>query len=312
MSVSRQRVRLSAHVIVLAAIGCSSGSGAGGLDGPETAPTVGAQSGAAQSSVLPPVIATIEANPQGGDPSVRLAHVGSSRWALTGDRVKELALGRRYSLSLETTTEPKVGAFEVRRLVDLSPVQRLVGTLADGAQDAVMELRSVHSKSYTLHGDVVASYKEVRAALPRHDYAKTLFAVNAVADLGGGAGARWQWLDYAPVPRYQCVQRDSAGTHLDLVDVQPDASLLDGFITQPLGGREVKYGAHAECTHRASDAANAYACAFDAVGAAWGSATFVAGAAFEVDVERADEARTKVVFGCAGVVVGEGVAASED
>lgn len=287
-----------------------------GVAGPGCATAGGAddvgETGGAQSGVLPDAIATIEANPEGGAP---LARVGPSRWALIGDRVGELEVGRRYKLSLTTSTEPRRGAFEVRRLKDLSRVVRLIGTLSDDVRDsAVMHIRSLHGKSYALYGDTVSGYKDVRVTLPNHDYAKTLFAVNAVADLGPpryAMGSRYQWLDYTPVPRYKCAQSDSAETHLDLVDVKPDDSLLDGFITMPMGGREVRYGAHAECTRDGE----AYACAFDSVGSAWGATRFTpaaGGARFDLSVERTDEAKTKVAFGCETVTPASMLAASED
>lgn len=294
-------VRSLAVALVVTAAGASGCAASGGGDEAEA-------TGAAQSGVQPDAIATIEANPEGGGP---LARVGPSRWALVGEHVAELEIGRRYKVSLATTTEPRSGAFEVRRLVAFSRVVRLVGTLSDDAQDpAVMRLESLHGKTYALYGDTVTGYRDVRVNLPNHDYSKTLFTVNAVADLGGAAGSRWQWLDYTPVARYKCTQSDAAQTHLDLVDVKPDESLLDGFITTPLGGREVRYGAHAECKRDGA----AYACAFDSVGSPWGAARFTpAGdARFEVTVERADEAKTKIAFGCETVTRASATALSED
>jgi hypothetical protein len=291
---------LTSVTLVLAA-GCSSSS-ASQDDGSEA--TEGAQ-----STVLPDALATVEANPQG--PGV-VAHVGPSRFVLSGDRVGELEVGKRYKLSLATTTDPKVGDFEVRRLVDFSRVLRLVGTLSDDAQDvAVMHIQTLHAKSYALYGDTVGGYKDIRASLPTHDYSKTLFTVNAVADIGGGAAARWQWLDYTPVARYACQQSDARETHLDLVDVKPDQSLLDGFITTSLGGREQRVGAHAECKRDG----DAFACTFDSVGTPWGTARFVRGAAnaaFTLTLERADQAKTKVTFACDTTTVEKVSAQSED
>jgi hypothetical protein len=273
--------------------------------------------GGAQSSVLPDAIATIEVNPETGG---RVARIGPSRYALSGERVTELETGRRYKLSLASTREERQGGFEVRRLVDFSRVIKLVGTLSDDVQDvAVMHLRSLHAKSYAIYGETVGSYKDIRATLPAHDYTKTLFTVSAVPPVGGhearqdrNGSARWEWLDYAPIARYKCAQSDSPGTRLDLVDVKPDDSLLDGFIAQPLGGREVRYGAHAACTRDGA----AYTCALDSVGTAWGTTRFVPGAGeagrFDLVVERADAARTKLKFGCETVTAASLIPLSED
>lgn len=263
----------------------------------------------AQSAVLPDAIATIEANPETGK---RVARIGPSRYALIGDRAGELESGRRYKLSLATVPGfAREDGFELRRVVELSRVLTIVGTLSDDVRDAsVMHLRSVRSKSYALYGDAVGAYKDIRSSLPAHDYTKTLFKLSAVRD--NGAGARWQWLDYTPVARYECAQKDAPGTRLDLVDVKPDDSLLDGFIAQPVGGREVRYGAHAACTRDGA----AYTCALDSVGDAWGTSRFLPGAGeggkFELVVERTDEARTKIAFACATITAASVTALCED
>ena len=297
------RVLLGAVALVLASVAAPGCATAG-----QQEEDVAAGDGA-QSATLPDAIATIEADPTGGD---RLARIGPSRYALKGDRVGELAIGRRYKVSLASTREPRRGDFEVRLLLDLRPVIKLIGTLSDDVQDpAVMHFRSLHDKSYALYGDTVGGYKDIRGGLPDHDYAKTLFAVNAVHDLGGSVdGGRWEWLEYTPMARYKCAQSDSAGTHLDLVDVKPDDSLLDGFITTPLGGREVRYGAHAVCTRDGGG----YACALDSVGNPWGTARFLpaSGGRFDLTVERADAAHTKIAFGCDTVAAASLTAQSED
>jgi len=261
----------------------------------------------AQSPGLPDAIATIEASPT--TPGEKLARIGPSRYALMGDRASELTVGRRYKLTLRLTHEPKHDAFEVRQILDLKPVIKLVGTLSDDAQDAaVMHFQSLHAKSYALVGDTVGGYKDIRANLPDHDYTKTLFVVHAVQN--SGVDARWEWLDYTLVPRYKCTQKSSAGTHLDLVDVKPDDSLLDGFITMPLGGHEVRYGAHAVCNREGT----AYACTLDSVGNAWGKTRFTPAATgpFDLTVERTDAAATKVAFGCDTVAPASLVTQSED
>jgi hypothetical protein len=264
------------------------------------------QGAGAQRAAVPDVIAIIEADPGSGG---RIARVGPSRFELVGERVAELEIGRRYKISLATTAEPRPsGSYEVRRVVDFSRVITLIGTLSDDAQDAaVMHLRSLHAKSYALYGATVGSYKEIRAALPAHDYAKTHFRASAVQDRG--ENARWEWLDYAPLARYKCAQTDSPGTHLDLVDVKPDASLLDGFIVMPLGGREVRYSAHAACKREGA----AYACALDSVGSPWGTTRFIPGAEwFDLVVERNDAERTKMEFGCETVTAESLAPLSED
>lgn len=263
----------------------------------------------AQSAPLPDVIATIETSPESGK---RLARVGASRYVLTGDGAAALENARRYRLSLSTVPgAAREDGFEVRRVVDSSRVITIVGTLSDDVLDAsTMHLRSVRSKSYAIYGGTVDAYKEVRTSLPAHDYTKTLFKVSVVQD--HAPSTRWQWLDYAPVPRYSCTQSDAVGTRLDLVDVKPDDSLLDGFIVQPIGGREVRYGAHAECS---SDGA-AYTCALDSIGTAWGTTRFVPGAGengvFDLVIERADDAHTKIPFSCATVTTASVIPNSED
>lgn len=272
---------------------------------------VGGEAVGAQTAVLPAALASIEGDPTTGS---AIARIGPTRFALIGARVIELRAGQRYKLSLAATGAAKKDGLEVRRLVELSRVIRLVGTLSDDATDAsMMQLRSVHAKTYALYGDSATAYKEIRATLPSHDYAKTLFTVNVVQDLGGNTGAtgstRWEWLDYAPLPLYTCTQADQPGTHLDLVDVRPDASLLDGFVTTPIGGREARVGAHATC----SSEGPAYVCELDSVGTPWGSARFVpADGHFEVVVDRRDDAKTRVMFSCATTKRDDSAVASED
>lgn len=263
------------------------------------------QAAGAQVAVLPPAVASIEGDPVAGQ---AVARIGPTRYALIGDRIAELRGGQRYKLTLGVTTVAKRDGLEVRRLLELSRVVRLVGTLVDDVNDhAAMQLRSVHAKSYALYGDTAATYKEIRATLPKHDYTKTLFAVNAVQDRGGST--RWEWLDYVPVPLFVCTQADSPGIHLDLVDVQPDASLLDGFVTTPISGQEAVVGARATCAREGT----AYACDLDAVGTPWGSARFVpTDAHFDVVVTRTDDAKTRVTFACTKLTRESAAIASED
>ncbi len=280
---------------VVAAAGCATS--------PEGDP--GAEASGAQIAVLPAAIATIEGEPAAGR---AIARIGPTRYALVGDRVGELRAGQRYKLTLQATQLERRDTLEVRRLVELSRVTRLVGTLADDVNDnGAMQLRSVHAKSYTLYGDTTATYKEIRAALPKHDYTKTLFAVNVVQDRG--VGARWEWLEYTPVPRFVCTQANTPGTRLELVDVQPDATLLDGFVTTPISGREAVIGPHATCASQGP----AYACELDAVGTPWGSARFVpADGRFDLVVTRTDEAQAKVMFSCEKLTRDATAAHSED
>ena len=293
---------LGAIALVLASV---AGCGTPREEGEEGEEDV-AEGDGAQSAVLPDEIASIESSP---NPTERFVKIGPTHVAVIGERVGELTVGRRYSLSLRPTREPKHEGLEVRMLLDLRPVLKLIGTLSDDARDAtVMHLQSLHAKSYALVGDTVGGYKDIRANLPTHDYTATLFTVNAVQK--GGGDTRWEWLDYTLVPRYECTQKTSASTHLDLVDVKPDASMLDGFISMPLGGREVRYGAHAACTREGPG----YACALDSVGKAWGKTHFTPAASgpFELMVERTDAAATKLPFACETVAAASLVTQSED
>ncbi len=259
----------------------------------------------AQVAEMPDAIGTIEGDAQ---TATRIARIGAFRYALDGARVSELAIGRRYSLTMMRTRAPQRDGLDVRQLVSYRAVKHVVGTLADDANDPNgMILTSLHGKSYALYGDTVATYKEIRASLPAHDYAKTLFEANVVEDKS--PATRFSWLDYQPVPHVRCTQKDAPSVHLDLVDVKPDLSLLDGFVTTPIGGTEVRVGAHAECKR---DQTGVYACALDSVGEPWGTAKVTPSdsASFDAVVERTDA--TKIPFACT-VVKREAVAtASED
>jgi hypothetical protein len=276
----------------LAAAGC--GKGAPADDGAE-------EGAAAQNGTLPDEVGTFRH--EGQTPVVVIGHV---TFAVVGDRVGELQDGKRYMLSL-AREEGQVEGFNVRKLVDFRKVQKLLGTLADDAQDpALAQLRSLHDRSYVLTGESVAAFKETRAGLPTHDYAKTLFRVNVVAELRGSS--RYVWLDYEPVPLYGCKESDAPHVHLDLVNVKPDDSLLDGFVATQMGP-EAQLGAHAECTR---DGAG-YKCALDDLSGPWGTARFVpAGGTFELVVERNDAAHTRVGFGCTSTDRASLAAESED
>lgn len=261
----------------------------------------------AQTAELSDAIATIEGDASAG---TRIAVIRAVRYALSGPRVGELVIGKRYAIVLERSDEPPRDGMQVRKLVDLRVVRHVVGTLADDANDAAgMILTSVHGKSYALHGDAAAAFKEVRESLPAHDYARTLFEANVVEDRS--PSTRFTWLDYSPVPRVRCTQKDQEGVHLDLVDVKPDESILDGFVKTPLGGREVRYGAHAEC-RRDPAGAIAYACLFDVSGDPWGRASLVPSEAGTFDVVVAKREGAKVDFVCSMVEKSTLLPTSED
>ncbi|MBX3191113.1 MAG: hypothetical protein KF819_29215 [Labilithrix sp.] len=255
------------------------------------------QASSAQAEAAPDVLATIERDPASG---VTIALTGASRYALFGARVGELEGGRRYALSLAPSAEPAPeGADEARALVDFRKVRRLIGTLADDVADPdAMQLTSLHARSHALFGDTVGRYKEIRAALPAHDYSRTLFSVEAVAERA--PGTRLAWLAYEPVPHFACTQRGAPEVHLDLVDVKPDESMLDGFVKMALG-HEARYEAHAECNRDASG----YACTLDDIGSPWGTARFDPASGtdgrFDLAITRADAARTVVTFACTTV-----------
>jgi len=245
----------------------------------------------AQNGTLPDEIGTFRH--EGATPVVVL---GRTTFAITGDRVAELQDGRRYKLSL-ARAEGQVDGFNVRRLVDFWKVRKLVGTLADDVQDpSVVHLRSLHEKGYVLTGDSVGAYRETRAGLPSHDYTKTFFRVNAVEERG--SSIRFEWLDYEPVPLYRCAEKTSPQVHLDLINVRPDDSILDGFVATDLG-HESQLGAHAECQRDGA----AYTCALDDLSGKWGTSRFVPTLAgsFDLVIERSDTARTRVSFACSNI-----------
>lgn len=269
-------------------------------------PSVPEEETGAQTSELPEAIGTIEGDAAAG---TRIAVIRSVRFALSGPRVGELVIGKRYALVLKRSTTPAPEGMQARELVDLRPVRHLVGTLADDKNDpGGMILTSVNGKAYALHGETAAAFKEIRDALPAHDYTQTLFEANVVMDRS--PSTRFLWLDYAPVPHVRCTQKDAPGVHLDLVDVKPDESLLDGFVMTPIG-RETQMGPHAECKRDATGAI-AYACVFDVNGDAWGRATFVPleTGTFDVVVTRRDP--PNVTFTCGVVERKTLLGASED
>jgi len=260
----------------------------------------------AQVADVDDTLATIEGDAAAGS---RIAVVRATRYLLEGALIGELVIGKRYALGLRKTSAPPRDGLAVRELVEYRAVKHVVGTLADDANDpAGMILTTVHGNGYALHGETAAAYKEVRASLPAHDYAKTLFEANVVEDKR--PSTRFEWLDYAPIPHVRCTQKDEPGVHLDLVDVKPDESMLDGFVTTPISTHESRVGAHAECK-RDPAGAPSYACALDVLGEAWGKATFIpADAPFDLTVDRTDA--TTLVFACAVVKTESLLSASED
>lgn len=252
-------------------------------------------------------VAMIEGDATAG---TRIAVIRSARFALEGARVAELVIGKRYALVLRrSVSEPRDG-LQVRELVDLRAVKHVVGTLADDVNDPEgMILTSVHGKSYAVHGDAAAAFREIRASLPAHDYTRTLFEANVVEDRS--PSTRFTWLDYEPVPRVRCTQKDSPGVHLDLVDVKPDESVLDGFVKTPMGGHEARYGAHAECK-RDPAGAIAYGCILDVGGDVWGRASLVPVETGTFDVEVTRREGPKLTFVCAMVARASLLPASED
>ncbi len=257
--------------------------------GSSTPPDEGVEDGtAAQNGALPDEIGTF--GHQGETPVVAL---GRQTYALVGDRIGELVDGKRYKFGL-AREEGQIDGLTKRKLVDFRPVQKLIGTLADDVQDpALIHFKSLHDRGYVLTGDSVAMFNETRAALPAHDYTQTLFRIHAVAERG--STSRFEWLDYEPVPLYRCAQNGAPHVHLDLVNVRPDDSLLDGFVATELG-HEAQFGAHAECRR---DGQRAYSCALDDLSGPWGTSRFVpAGTSFELVVERSDTAHTRITFAC--------------
>ena len=243
---------------------------------------------AAQNGTLPDEIGTFKH--QGPTPVIVL---GRQTYALVGERIGELQDGKRYKFGL-AREEGEIDGLTKRKLVDFRKVQKLVGTLSDDVQDpALVHLKSMRDRGYVLTGDSVAMFKETRAGLPSHDYTKTLFRINAVIERG--TTSRYEWIDYEPVPLYRCAQNSAPHVHLDLVNVRPDDSLLDGFVATELG-HDAQLGPHAECR---KDGQTAYACALDDLSGPWGTSRFVpAGASFELVVERSDTAHTRVAFAC--------------
>lgn len=230
----------------------------------------------------------------GSMPGTGFAQVGRNRVALIGDRVQELQDGQRYKLVLRVE-EGQLDGAPVRTLLDYRKVIHLVGTLTDDDRDpAILHLRSLNERGYPLMGEAVASYKEVRAALPAHDYTRTLFRIDAVQRRDATI---YEWLDYAPVAVYRCTDRSAPSVHLDLISVRPDDALLDGFIATQLGN-ESRMGARAVCTRDGA----AYTCALENVNGIWGAARFVPGAGdaghFDLVIDRTDDAHTKLSFAC--------------
>lgn len=285
---------LAAGVAAAACPACTPGVGEGEAAG---------GGDAAQTAAPTEVVASIEGDAASG---ARVAVAGHRRFSLAGALTAELAIGRRYSLALASAAEPLRDGLEVKTVLSYKRVLRLVGTLSDDvAAPDVMHLLGVHGRSYALTGETVAAYKEVRAALPAHDYAKTLFEANAIE---GAPGARWQWLDYTPVARFGCAQGDAPAVHLDLIVVRPDESMLDGFVTTPLSGREVSYGAHVVCKRDGA----AYACELDDMGSLSATARFVPSdaAPFDLVVEKKDGLKTP--FRCEAISRDALAAKSED
>lgn len=292
--------------VAFAALGGLGGCASSEPEAPSGAAVVPEQGTNAQVADVDDTLATIEGDAAAG---TRIAVVRATRYLLEGALIGELAIGKRYALGLRKTSAPPRDGLAVRELVEYRAVKHVVGTLADDANDpAGMILTTVHGNAYALHGDTATAYKEVRASLPAHDYAKTLFEANVVEDKR--PSTRFEWLDYAPIPHVRCTQKDEPGVHLDLVDVKPDESMLDGFVTIPMSTHESRVGAHAECK-RDPAGAPSYACALDVLGEAWGKASFVpADAPFDLTIDRTDA--TKLVFACAVVKTESLLASSED
>lgn len=218
-----------------------------------------------------------------------IAKSGFQRIAIVGDRISGIVVGESYFLSLAPTTE-KVENMTARAVVDLRKVMHLAGTLADAPDPNAMTLTTIHGKTHVLYGNLVGSYKSIRAGLPQHDYAKTLFTLDAFEDIK--QPGRFNWISYTPAPSYRCVEDDRAQIHIDLVSVQPDDSLFDGFVVTETGG-EPNIGARATCGNGT--------CTFDAVGDDWGKASFAPAARFALVVERNDGSATKLPFSCTAV-----------
>ena len=245
---------------------------------------------AAQSAAVEDELGTIEGDPASGR---AIAVLGATRVVVEGDRVRELERGRRYALELARTSKTAEDGMQVRALLGFRKVLALVGTIADAPEPGAVVLRSVRGASYVLVGDTVLTYQDIRAALPAHDYGGTYFRVEAVRERA--PSTRWSWLGYEPVPRYHCAEDAAPEVQLDLVNVKPDDSVLDGFVATRIG-HEARMGPHAEC---ARDGAG-YACALDTLGEPWGSARFVpdSAAPFSLVVRRNDIGETRQPFTC--------------
>jgi hypothetical protein len=234
-------------------------------------------------------VALVLDDPEGG----RLARVGHTEYALVGGPVAALEVGREYALDMkQTTAAPRAGR-TTRLVVGARKVLRLAGTLSDDAGDAkAMRLRA-RGREVRLTGATVRAYRDVRDALPEHDYSATLFRVRAVAERGDAT--RFAWLDYAPVPSFECADRAEPDVHLDLVRVRADASVLDGFV-ETRGAGAPLFGARATCSREG----DGYACVLADFGGEWGKGRLAPeGGAFSLTVERG--AGAAVSFGCAAV-----------
>ncbi len=226
-----------------------------------------------------------------------IAKTGFQRIAVVGN-IGGLVVGESYYLSLAPTQE-KVENMTARAVVDFRKVMHLAGTLKDASDPNAMTLTTIHGKTHTLYGNLVGSYKSIRAGLPKHDYAKTIFTLDAYEDIK--QAGHFNWLGYTPSPTYRCVESDRTQTHIDLVSVQPDDSLFDGFVVTETGG-EPNIGARATC--------GGGTCTFDAVGDDWGKASFAPAASFSLLVERTDASATKLPFACSAI--DRATVASED
>ncbi|MEZ4259993.1 MAG: hypothetical protein R3B36_13045 [Polyangiaceae bacterium] len=245
-------------------------------------------------------IAVVLDDPDGGG---RIARVGHTEYALVGAPVAALGVGREYALDMKQTTAAPSAGRTTRLVVAARKVLRLAGTLADdpSAPDA-MRLRA-RGRDVRLTGATVKAYRDVRSALPDQDYSATLFRVRAVAERADPS--RFAWLDYAPVPSFECADRAEPDVHLDLVSVRADASVLDGFV-ETRGAGAPLFGPRATCSREG----DGYACALADFGGAWGSGHLgPEGAAFSLTVDRGEG--TRVSFACAAVDAAAVAAASE-
>ena len=216
-----------------------------------------------------------------------IGKAGYQRIAIVGPRIGELVVGQSYQLKL-VPTDQRVDDLATRELEDFRKVLHVAGTIADATDPASLTLTSIHAKTYALYGTTVGTYKTIRAGLPQHDYAKTLFRADVVEDLK--QPGHWTWISYDPAPSYRCVEDAASQIHIDLVSVQPDDWLYDGFVVTETGG-EPNYGARATCGQGT--------CTFDSVGSDWGKATFAPAASFALSIDRPDG--SKLPFTCSAI-----------